>query len=142
MFSSAAASDLESTLGVKASGFVAVANLVKAGFPVRALDVFQRRSGLPWSDLERVLRLPSRTLARRRKAGRLAPAESDRLARIAQLFDRTTKLMDDDTAAATAWFLAPCRALNEETPLVVVETEIGAAHVEQLLGRLEHGVFS
>jgi len=122
--------------------FAALARAVQAGLPVKHLDEFQRRSGLPWNSLAKVLRLPPRTLARRRKAGRLSAMESDRLVRIAQLFQRATALLQGSTASAAAWFQGPCRALGGHTPLAIVETEIGAAEVEQLLGRLEHGVFS
>jgi len=133
---------MPTTVVSRPATFAALAKAVQVGLPVQRLDQFQLRSGLPASSLARVLRLPPRTLARRRKAGRLAPPESDRLLRITQLFERATTLFDHDTASAAAWFLAPCRALGGATPLAVSETEVGAAHVEQLLGRLEHGVFS
>jgi len=122
--------------------FAALAKAVRAGLPIKRLDEFQRRSGLPWNCLLQVLHLPPRTLARRRKAGRLSAGESDRLVRIAQVFERAADLLQGDRVSAMAWFLGPCRALGGETPLTVAGTEIGTAQVDQLLGRLEHGVFS
>jgi len=68
--------------------------------------------------------------------------ESDRLVRIAELFERAVKLFDGDARSATSWFKAPNRTFAGETPLTVAETEVGANQVEQLLGRLEYGVFS
>jgi putative toxin-antitoxin system antitoxin component (TIGR02293 family) len=61
---------------------------------------------------------------------------------VAQVFDRATALLDGDASSAAAWFLGPCRGLGGQTPLATAETEIGAAEVEQLIGRLEYGVFS
>src|SRR4051794_17916253 len=81
---------------IKSPDFAALTIAVLAGLPIKRLDEFQRRSGLPWDALSRVLHLPPRTLARRRKAGRLSPAESDRLVRIFQLFERTVTLLDGD----------------------------------------------
>src|SRR6266481_2962007 len=127
---------------IQHSDYTALNKAVRAGLPVKRLDEFQRRSGLPGDRLLKALRLPPRTLARRRKAGRLSPVESDRLARITQVFDRATALLEGDAASAAAWFLGPCRGLGGETPLAAAETEIGAAEVEQLIGRLEYGVFS
>ena len=118
------------------------AKTVSAGVPFGLLERFQHDSGLPWPAIGRVLRLPERTLARRRKAGRLASPESDRLVRLAQLFQQAVELWDGNAASATAWFQGPCRALGGRTPLETAETEVGAVEVEQLLGRLEHGVFS
>ena len=122
--------------------FKAIAKAIQAGLPIKRLDEFQRRSGLPWNSLSRVLRLPPRTLARRRKAGRLSAVESDRLVRIAQLFEQATSLLQGDARSAAAWFQGPCRGLGGQSPLTAAETEFGAAEVEQLLGRLEYGVFS
>lgn len=126
----------------RGKSFAALAKAVRVGLPIKRLDEFQRFSGLPWESLSTVLHLPTRTLARRRKAGKLSPSESDRLIRIAQLFERATDLLQGDANSAKSWFLGPCRAFGGETPLAVAETEIGAAEVEQLLGRLEYGVFS
>jgi hypothetical protein len=40
------------------------------------------------------------------------------------------------------WFTSPKIPLDGKTPLECADTEIGAKEVEDLLGRLEHGVFS
>lgn len=119
-----------------------IAAAISAGVEVAVLDRFLAESRLPWPAVSRVLRLPERTLARRRKAGRLASSESDRLLRLAQLYQRAVELWDGDSESVTAWFQGPCRALGGRSPLESAETEVGAAEVEQLLGRLEHGVFS
>jgi putative toxin-antitoxin system antitoxin component (TIGR02293 family) len=49
----------------------------------------------------------------------------------------------EDTAKAERWFRKPNRALGKRTPLdVALNDSQGAATVEQILGRIEHGVFS
>jgi putative toxin-antitoxin system antitoxin component (TIGR02293 family) len=47
-----------------------------------------------------------------------------------------------DVAGAISWLAAPKKALGHETPLAYSRTELGAREVENLIGRLEHGVFS
>jgi putative toxin-antitoxin system antitoxin component (TIGR02293 family) len=47
-----------------------------------------------------------------------------------------------DAEAAQQWLKTPARALGFESPLHFAETEAGAREVENLLGRIEHGVFS
>ena len=132
----------KSLLNVHSWDRAATVQAISLGVPFAMLTKFQEASGLPWPAIGRVLRLPDRTLARRRKAGRLASPESDRLLRLAQLFQQAVELWDGNTASAAAWFQGSCRALGGRTPLESAETEVGAAEVEQLLGRLEHGVFS
>ncbi len=81
-------------------------------------------------------------MARRKAAGRLAPDESERLLRISTVFEKTVDLFEGDVAGAVAWLTSPKRALGRETPLAYSRTELGAREVEDLIGRLEHGVFS
>ena len=51
------------------------------------------------------------------------------------------QLYDGDQAAAVTWLKSPCRALGGEVPLDFAKSELGAHEVENVIGRLEHGVF-
>lgn len=73
--------------------------------------------------------------------GRLQTDESERLFRIAALYDRAIEVLGDPERAR-AWFKEPKKALGMKTPLQYADTEPGAREVENLLGRLEYGVFS
>jgi putative toxin-antitoxin system antitoxin component (TIGR02293 family) len=64
------------------------------------------------------------------------------LLRLSLVFEKAVNLFEGDTDAARAWLGRPNKALGGETPLSAVETEIGAREVEDLIGRLEHGVFA
>ena len=97
---------------------------------------------VPNSTLTELLQIPSRTLTRRRQAGRLAPDESERLLRISRVLDAAVELSEGDRSRALRWLQSPNRALNGDTPLHMAKTEIGAHEVEDLIGRLEYGVFS
>ena len=43
---------------------------------------------------------------------------------------------------AARWFASPVRALGAVTPLSQLSTKKGAQRVEQILGRIAHGVYS
>jgi putative toxin-antitoxin system antitoxin component (TIGR02293 family) len=88
-----------------------------------------------------VLDLPARTLARRKQTQRLAAPESDRLYRFNRVLSHAERVPGTRTKA-TQWLRRPNRALNGATPLALLDTDIGATQVDDLLGRLEHGVFS
>ena len=62
--------------------------------------------------------------------------------RVSRVFGMTLALFEGDVEAARAWFATPAPALGDRTPLDVSTTEIGAREVENLIGRLEHGVFT
>jgi len=43
---------------------------------------------------------------------------------------------------ALRWLNAPNRALGGQPPTVLLETDHGLQQVEEILGRIEHGVYS
>ncbi len=74
-------------------------------------------------------------------ASRLTPAESDRTVRIARVVDMSRVLMRGDLEKTRQWLTTPHDLLDGESPLQRASTETGARDVEQLVGRLQHGVF-
>jgi putative toxin-antitoxin system antitoxin component (TIGR02293 family) len=89
-----------------------------------------------------VIGIPERTLARRRSAGKLEPDESERLLRVAILFEKSVDLFEGDVKAAVNWLTSSKKALAGQAPLLYARTELGAREVEDLIGRLDHGIFS
>jgi putative toxin-antitoxin system antitoxin component (TIGR02293 family) len=57
------------------------------------------------------------------------------------VFDLAVQVLGSESEAL-AWFNQANRALGEEKPATVAQTEEGAQEVKHLLGRIEHGVFS
>jgi len=82
------------------------------------------------------------TLKRRREAGHLNQAESDRVYRLTRLYQQAIHLFEGDSAMARDWLEQPAKALGGRTPMAYMETEAGADEVEDLIGRLEHGVIA
>jgi putative toxin-antitoxin system antitoxin component (TIGR02293 family) len=130
------------SLGVTATRTDDFVRLVKRGLSFKALISLSAVSGLAVATLASVLGIPERTLARRKAAGRLAPDESERLLRISSLFEKAVELFEGDVASAVSWLTSPKKALGNQTPLEYSRTEVGAREVEDLIGRLEHGVFA
>jgi putative toxin-antitoxin system antitoxin component (TIGR02293 family) len=130
------------SLGIRSAGTPQLIEQLEAGFPFDALRKFESNSGVAAAELVSILGIPERTLARRRTAGRLAPEESERLLRISNVFEKAVELFDDDVASAVQWLTTPKKALGGGIPLRYARTEPGAREVENLIGRLEYGVFS
>lgn len=130
------------SLGVHATGAVELVRQVRAGFRFSLLDRFQKASGLSWERISRFTGIPTRTLTRRQAEGRLRPDESDRVLRVATIFDMAVDLFDGDVDRARQWLEMPQPGLGGEVPLEFASTEVGAREVENLITRLEHGVFA
>ena len=129
-------------LGLKTLETPELLKRVEAGFAYSTFERFQRNVELQSEELAQLLQIKLRTLARRREQGRLTADESDRLLRASRVFGKALALFDGDVEAARAWFSTPAPALADRTPQDVSTTEVGAREIENLIGRLEHGVFS
>jgi putative toxin-antitoxin system antitoxin component (TIGR02293 family) len=133
------------SLGLRADTPADAIARVERGLSPAAADRLANRLGLSPAQLARAAGASPRTLARRRRAGRLAPAESDRLYRLARLFERAVEAFGGDAEAeedAKRWFHLPQWALGEATPLDYAHTDPGAREVEALLDRIDHGVLA
>lgn len=129
-------------LGMKAHDPIELSERVQSGLPYRALERFQRNLALPMTHLAELLQIPLRTLSRRKEQARLQPDESDRLVRLSRVVAGALELFEGDLHAARRWLTTPLRALRGKSPLELSKTDVGAHEVENLIGRLEHGIVS
>jgi putative toxin-antitoxin system antitoxin component (TIGR02293 family) len=132
-------------LGAKVRTFEDLKARIREGLPygaVIALAKMIEDKGVKQETLSATLGLPApRTLRRRKKPNRLEPGESDRLVRTARIIARAIELLGSREKAAS-WLDRPNRALGGEKPLSLLDTAIGAGQIEDILGRMEHGVIS
>lgn len=116
--------------------------VIQAGLPFRELQDLQASLAVPAEKLAPMLGISKATFHRRRgDAGKLPPAVSDRVVRYARLLGQAFNVFED-LEAAKQWLKAPQFGLGGAVPLDYAKTEIGAREVENLLGRIEYGVYS
>jgi len=131
-------------LGVKpGKQYHTITDWVRRGLPATSVDRLVKLFDISQKDLSGIIDIPVPTLQRRKKEKqRLTTAESDRVVRIAKIRQQTIDMMHGDTQASRRWLISPKQVLGGESPLERASTEAGAAEVEQLIGRVRHGVFS
>src|SRR5438132_11960421 len=95
------------SLGLAASRTDQLIDQVQGGFSFKTIVSLATVTGIPVSEIASIIGLPERTLARRRAAGKLAPDESERLLRIATVFEKAVNLFEGDVHAAVAWLRKP-----------------------------------
>ena len=121
------------------------ANLVKVlevGLPVTELTALQTSLAVPTERLAPMLGISKATFHRRKGAGtKLKPAVSDRVVRFARLLGQAIRVFGD-LEDAKQWLNSPQFGLGGAVPLDYAKTEVGAREVENLLGRIEFGVYS
>jgi len=129
------------SIGIRPRDLNDLIGKLKQGLPVGAFDRLRKRLDVPEKTLASTVNIAYRTLSRRKKEGRFRTDESERVLRIANLYEKALGVLDD-AEMTRQWFKMPAKALGGKTPLEYADTEPGAQEVEDLLVRIEYGVFS
>lgn len=112
---------------------------IREGLPLSAIESVVRGGALSPSELDALV-IPRRTLAHRKRLGRrLSTRQSDRLTRVVRVVARAEEAIGE-FAKAQRWLRKPNRALRGKRPLDLAASDVGIRVVEQLLGRIEHGL--
>lgn len=118
-----------------------LAPVVKQGLRFNSVLSLKALYAIPDEFMQQVIAVSGRTWARRMAKNQLSPVESDRLYRLARIIARTEEVFGSQEKASL-WLKEPNRALGLQTPLSLLDTDEGARRVEDVLIRIEHGVFS
>lgn len=114
---------------------------IERGLPLSTLEEFSTYSGIAVKDFLEVV-IPARTLKhRRQKKESLNLDESDRLVRVARLYELAVKVFGDSDKARR-WLTKPKMRFDERTPLSMMHTGLGGQGVEEMLYQIDEGVFA
>ena len=128
------------SLDIKANSIDDLIGSLKSGFSADSFDKLKKCLKISDNMLSKIVHIPQRTLTRRRQDGRLRPDESERVLRIANIYDKALEVFETEIATEK-WLKKPSRGLGYKIPLEYADTEPGAREVLNLLGRIEHGIF-
>jgi putative toxin-antitoxin system antitoxin component (TIGR02293 family) len=109
--------------------------------------------GLPYAALKHLIRhfpdrqktrvqqivMPRSTLQRREEEGKLRPAESERLERIARIATLAEQVWESPEDAQR-FLTTPHPLLDNQAPLDLAASDLGTRRVETLLWKLEHSL--
>ena len=112
---------------------------LRNGLPADRIETLRSTLDLSMNRLGAVLSIPPSTISRRRKEGRLDRDESERTFRLARLVERAAQMVGS-LEGGVRWLKSSQYALGGATPLDYADTEVGARVVENLIGRVEHGI--
>jgi putative toxin-antitoxin system antitoxin component (TIGR02293 family) len=112
---------------------------VRHGISISNLDRMIQTLGIDREVLLDILGISNRTLQRKFRANdRLSPLASDRLSRVDRIYQLAVSVFGDEKKAAE-WLKRPSRALNNELPIKLLDTDAGTQQVEQELRQIEFG---
>ena len=115
---------------------------VHQGFKPKVYRKIIERTKLSQSEFHNVTHIPVSTIKRRLKnEERFNTQESDAIYRLAMLIKLATELFNDEKKALE-WMRKKVYGLGGKRPLDMVSTSVDFEIVKDLIGRVEHGVFS
>jgi putative toxin-antitoxin system antitoxin component (TIGR02293 family) len=132
------------TLQAPVSSKLDAHELIMKGLPGAALvNVVRRVRTLKPIEVTRAVGVSLRTLQRRSHAprARLSREQSGRTWKFAEILAKATAVLGDQTQAER-WLAMPAIALDRRRPVDLLSSPAGNELVEQLLGRMEHGVYT
>lgn len=116
-------------------------DILLEGLPYGAFIFLSNKLNIGREEAANVLTISNRTLTRRKADDRFMVDESDRIARLARITTKAIETLGTEEKA-TRWLRKSNRALGGAVPLHLTSTDIGARQVEDILAKIEHGIFS
>lgn len=114
---------------------------IERGLPLVTLEQFSAYSGIPIKSLLEVV-IPARTLKHRRQRNQpLSLDESDRLARVARMYELAVRIFGN-AVDGRDWLTFPIDRFQGRTALQMLRTDTGASKVEEMLYQIDEGVFA
>ena len=114
----------------------------REGLSVNSLEMLAQELSMSRVAVAKLLGISERTLTRRANSDRrLTSAESDRVVRLARILALAKETLGN-MERASRWLQTPNRALEGDKPIDRLDTDIGVRSVEQVLGRIEYGLYS
>lgn len=104
------------------------------------VDTVSALVGLTDKDMARLLNMSERNLHRLRSDERLGRDASERLLLLTNLLRHALEVFDEDAETVLEWLRTPIRELNGQAPLQLLDITTGFGLVDDVLGRIEHGI--
>jgi putative toxin-antitoxin system antitoxin component (TIGR02293 family) len=130
----------QQVFGVQAAG-IDLIDEVERGLPRRAYEAVSEALALTPTEQDRLLQVSLRTRARWKRRGRLDPATSDRLVRLARILALAVTVLES-RENAVAWLREPSDGLGGRSPLAAIASDPGAEKVSNMLYQMEHGAYA
>jgi putative toxin-antitoxin system antitoxin component (TIGR02293 family) len=114
---------------------------VHQGFYTQVYHHLVKKAALSQAEFAHVTAIPVSTLKRRLKQdNRFTTTESDVMYRLAALIKQATELFAGDEQKAQNWLQTKVYGLNNKRPIDMVATSVDFKVVEDLIGRVRHGI--
>ncbi|GAB1462774.1 hypothetical protein MASR2M52_07850 [Pedobacter sp.] len=116
-------------------------NVARKGIAKKNLLALAKKLSLTIEELADILHISERTLQRYTPSTLIKTEHADRAIELAKLYERGAEVLGSHEAF-NRWLRNSNYSLKSQIPLTLLDTSIGFTMVLDVLGRIEHGVYS
>lgn len=120
---------------------VEVVDLLEKGLTKRSYLKAKEFTGFSHQDMATILSVSTKTLENKKATDRLSDTASERLLKLAEVAAQGNQVFNNP-ALFREWLQRPLRPLGGKRPVELMVNMYGLETVKNLLGRIEHGVYS
>ena len=121
---------------------LAIIEQARQGVTTRQVDQLTQLLQISFKEMATLLQVAERTLHRFRSEGHLDQQTSERLLLLENLVAHGLLVFDGQSDALANWLRYPLRELTNQPPLTLLTTISGFGLVDDVLTRIEYGVYS
>jgi len=115
--------------------------ITRKGLPKSVVSTLSTVLGVSMEKMSSLLHISHRTIQRKGSNELLNVYSSEQILEIADVISRGIEVLGT-LDSFTSWLHSEIRALNYAKPLDFLDTSFGTKLVKDILGRIEHGVYS
>jgi putative toxin-antitoxin system antitoxin component (TIGR02293 family) len=115
--------------------------LVEKGISKESLESLKAMAGLDYDQLAQVLNVARATLINKKSPDKFNTDLSDKIMSLADIFSFGFEVFEDQDHFRK-WLQSPLQALGGKKPFDLLHSSFGREEVRNLIGRIEHGVYS
>lgn len=133
--------DINKKLSEHSNAAFTYIRIIKEGLKSKSVASFIKHSSLTKKQVSKMIHVSERTLQRNPEDKLMDPSSSEKLVDLARLFYKGINVFEDKEKFIT-WLNRPNKALDNQLPIELIETNLGVDLVIDELLKIEHGVFS
>ena len=116
-------------------------NMVRVGINKKDLESLKSKTNLDYDKLSALLSTNRATLINKKGKENFSTALSERIVSIAELYSYGFEVFEDEVKF-NEWIVRPNKALGGKQPFELLDNQFGREEVKNVIGRIDHGVYS
>ena len=129
-----------SFIGIKPISDIELVNLTEKGLPLTTIDRLKSH-GLTFTEISNVVISPRTLKHRKSRKESLSNIETERVVRVARIFGLAEQVFGS-REKALLWLRSQDERLNDRSPMQMLVNESGGRLVENMLWRIDEGIYS